>query len=275
MKPLGLKPRVVVLRAVAVAAATLVFGKVFQEAATGQALVDNAAYASLMAKKIWTLEDLITEYEIAQETFLPLILPRDPDAHLFYGGVLPYDTEAFPAAVAAMLLPEVLAGAVRVYPVTIFETREAYSPSRVRRVYNMEGVLIAELPVPPDYDRGWYVQMHSPELYATRGYAAAFDEKVNLFDGARIGVLYDLVPSEDAVKLAIRIQSPESLKHFLSEPDMMMKYSAWSGSVTNLKFVDILNTESGLEVTVGYPADFTNGIDIFTTDGGTALIDNW
>jgi uncharacterized protein YjiK len=196
--------------------------------------------------------------------FMPLLLPDVTYVFTQSGGLLPVmEWAGFSEDFIAGLVPVERDG-VTYWPVWVME--DAGVNPRRRLILNANDQIIAELPVPKDYDPAWWVQEHYPQLYEATTTASAADYRSDmeaLFDGSRLVMQYDLIDHDNLVKLVLKHAIEAAARAEEEGGGMMMM--GWEGSgLTNLQFVEIalLDTNGILSVTVGRPDDYTNRISL-------------
>jgi len=253
--------------------ASLLLAAMIDENTKAEDLFDRNLYESYLSMRISTEADIVADYEWQQILFMPL-LPPDPNQTLTQnGGILPVtDWSAFSKEFIAALVPVVRDG-ITYWPVRVME--DASANPRRRLILNAKDEIIAEAPVPEDYDPAWWVKEQYPELYevATAVSKSAKVSKTDyrtwlesFFDGSRLVMEYDIIDDNNLVQLVSK-QSVEVALRTEEEKGGggVMKMDWAGGSVTNLQFVDIAltpETNGVMSMTLAYPDDFTNRIGI-------------
>ncbi len=242
---------------------------------------DTQRYAAVMSSfehtAIRSTQDIVDEWEWDVCTMLP-IAPPDPEFVLHVGPNRSrlIKTEKFSNSFLEKLVPVTRVRGGRSY--TAWPIRVKENPlTRVREIYatgSVKPTLVASDWPPFGYDPLWLFYERYPFWYRT-------DLMRSLYDPSRIATEMELVDEAGAQTIAAALATttpePKTKKALaLQSPEgggMMRSYSG--PSVTNIKIVACERTNDAIELTIAYPDDFTNTLEIFTADGGNALIDFW
>lgn len=218
---------------------------------------------------VGTIEELASVFRDEQSLFLQL-MPPDPEQVLTQPcGLLAFTWRSFPASFNQGLIGEMDHGCPR-YILFVAEdpvTRETVFA-------NADGKEIFALRPEPGFDPYWLFHTTHPELALGRGVGGDADGLLAGYDSSRIQVVFQLVPSEfnDACAAARGGSVPSS-----SAPGLggMMAMGYGGPPVTDLVLSQIELQTNRVVLTVVYPDDYTNRLDILTCDGGTGLLDFW
>lgn len=232
-------------------------------------LFNHALYNHYIAYQVHGVNEIVEDYEWQQVMYLPIALP-DPDfIHVQSGGILAFDPNAFPDDFLKGLIP-VQEGAITMYPITVYEDPQ----NRERVILNARDEKIGGQYSPWSYDPQWFVKERYPNLSAMDSDYA--DWLTAMYDPSRIVITYKLILEDELIKYVWKQSIDAALKAEEEELGGGMMMMGWEGgSVTNIKFVAIEKTNDAICVTIAYPDDFTNALDIFTCDGGRGLLDFW
>jgi parallel beta-helix repeat protein/predicted outer membrane repeat protein len=216
-------------------------------------------YASLKASQVDSFEALVERFEDDQLRWAPLLPPCEVPlvlaeqvvaADFASGG---FSQEALKTLVAAERL------GVAVYPVLVVE-----DPLTRSRVVTCGGSELARIPAPLDYDPLWPLEA----LCGSAEKAALYREYAPwiaaMFDSSRIVGRYALLPAEDLSHFVALISATASRKSVLDEASAQRL--AMRTSVEELTIAGLEHSATGMTLTIAYPDDFTNGLDIFGTD---------
>lgn len=246
--------------------ATILLAAVIGEDTKVEDLFNYDLYNSYLDRQVGTAEAIVADYEWQQIMFMPLLLPDAEHVLTQTGGLRPViDWAGFSKDFVAGLVPVERDG-VTYWPVWVME--DAGTTPRRRLILNAKGDIIAELPVPKDYDPTWWVKEHYPDLYEPRTTAAAADYRTHLealFDGRRLVMRYDLIDGDNLLKLVVR-QSIDAARRAEQEGGGVLLRGWEGGTVTNLQFVAIETTTNGaIELTIAWPQDglAANMVDFF------------
>jgi len=232
-----------------------------------EALFDWWLYEQLMSTQVADIHELIVDYEWQQLQFLP-VGPPDPDLILVQGaGIIPFDPQegGFSEGFLNGLLPEIVDG-ITMYPITVFEDWE----TRDRVILNSADQEIASLAPPTGYDPKWFVLDKYPDLYYSGRSQEEIEFLVGFYDPARIVIQYKLILEEDLIKYVWR-KSIQAAAMAEGGGGAMMGMGWEGGSVSNIEFTAI-DWTNGIEMTIAYPDDFTNRLDIYTCSD---LVEFW
>lgn len=211
-----------------------------------------------------TASDIISDYSGIQRNLLPILPPNSEHTLAQGGGMLLVENwSGFSKSFVASLMPVEQNGVVK-YPVWVME--DATANPRRRLILNVAETVIAEAPVPADYDPGWWVK----EAYEGVS-VAEFLRLLTIFDGARVAVRYELIDRKNYNKLI----STSSEKNGTGTIQPMLLLLGGNGPFDEIQFTAIDPTNNNaMAVTIGCPTNVT-AIDVFAVDGGNGLIDSW
>lgn len=231
-------------------------------------------HKALATQQATTLRDLADTFVLDQYLYLWITPPAEDFILLQPGGTIPIlDTTGFPDSFIDGLAG-VEEGGIRKFPVWVYE--DADSPGREIVIETvLEGKQIARISREWDYSPQWFVRDRYPDLDS---YDKAYrDSLVAGYDPARVCMRYDLLVGEDDLIKYVWVQSIAAAQ--AEEVGGGMMKSSWSGSVTNLQFVEIYKTNNCQAVVLAYPDSYktnsSTAFEIFTCDGGEGLIDFW
>lgn len=230
-----------------------------------------------MASAFASEADILRDYEWQQVLAMPLLIVDTAPTVELAGGVRAVASwEGFSDEFVKGLVPTQREG-ITYWPVSVVEDAGA-SPRR-RLILNASGEALAEEPVPPDYDPAWWVK----ERYGAAedvGLRGDMEELLALFDGARLVTRYELIDTENLIRLVWResIEAAAAAEPGAGGGTMMRGWEG--GAVTTLQFVAVERQSNGyVRVTLAYPEEYrTNSgtaFEVFTCDGGDGLMDFW
>lgn len=212
--------------------------------------------------RIEGIDDLILEYELDQLNFLP-IMPPDPDLPLTVGQgrVRLFDSTGFPEDFLKKLVP-VKNAKEEVALYRVFVTEDPIT--RDRKVYAADGSLLATVSAPEDYDAWWYVRAQfgiDPEE-ALAGKDEYLVWLLGVYDPARLTTQIDLVTEEGLAVIIARMVEAEAAQP--EPPGGGIAMMMGGASITNLQFIGVerYDTNGAVELTVGWPVDFTNRVSL-------------
>jgi hypothetical protein len=212
-----------------------------------------------------SIEDLTTRFRQEQALFR-FLMPPDPDFTLAQPcGLLLFDWKAFPDAFNQGLIGEL----EKDYP--LYSILMAEDPTTREIVFaNADGKEIYAVKPEDAYDPYWLLHSLYPDQTAAPYTQENLDRLLKSYDSARIQILFRLLPSDYAEKY-LAAQAQASLAAASSGGGMMMM--GYSGPpVTNLVFGAIDRATNNILLTIVYPSDYTNRLDVFAT---TNLVDFW
>ncbi len=234
--------------------------------------IDQEVYEDFMKTEVTDIYDLEGYFSEQQSFFLPMI-PPSADLILNQPGfptVIPFDRKKFPDEFNMQLSFE-YENSVRVYPVTIIE-----DPTTRETIFlNADKQVIFTLSPPYTYDPFVYLRSIFPALYSGRYTSSQISKWQSLYDPARIRISARLVPTEYVEPyLYVSALLFEQAMSLLSEEEGggggMYLMSGEQDS--NIVFLAISRVSTGNYMEIGYPEDFTNRLDVFTS---TELLDEW
>jgi hypothetical protein len=238
--------------------------------ATATARVANdreAAFAdSLASRQVGVVEDLLARFREQQASFL-FITPPISDFTLTQPcGIMPFDWKSFPDEFNKGLIGEMV-GDCPLYTITILE-----DPENHEIVFaNADGKEIYTLKPEAGYDPYWQLNQQYPNLLMGGYSQVEIDRLRKDYDSARVRITFTLLPSEYVRVYAEARAAQMATSTSLNSGGVgMMRYSG--PPVTNLLFTSIEPQTNGVLLTLVYPNDFTNRVDVFTC---TNLLDFW
>ncbi len=250
----------------------LIAASLTEEEAISQVEFDAKRYASILSlyerSAVTCLQDLVDEWEWDVYTMLP-VAPPDPDypLHTGHNRSRLLASATFTKSSLNKLAPVTRSADGREY--TAYPIRVQEDPiTRSRLIYatgSSKPKLIATVWPPLGYDPLWVYYERYP-------FGKGSDFMRSLYEPARIICEMDLV-EESGIQAIAAAAATITPSIALDEPIMMMSYSG--PSVTNIKIVACERTNDVIELTIAYPDDYTNALEIFTADGGNALINSW
>ena len=274
-----LRSRFTWLSALAIVAlcATVVLAALLDEDTKLEDLYRYDLHNALVAQQAVGLQDLADQFCLDQYFYL-FITPPAEDFILFQpGGTVPIlDMTAFPASFIDGLAG-VEENGIRKFPVWVYE--DATSPGREIVIETvLEQKQIARISREWDYSPDWFARERHPEIDTYDKWYR--DWLVASYDPARVCMRYDLlVGKDDLIKYVWKQSIDAALRAKEEEEGGGMMKSSWSGSVTNLQFVEIYKTNDCMAVVLAYPDSYktnsSTAFEIFTCDGGEGLIDFW
>jgi len=222
--------------------------------------VGTDVYQPAMSAQVTDVYDLEQYFVDQQYTFLP-ILPPDPDFTLVQSGgeVLPFNWKTFPTEFEDLIAE--YENSVPVYPVTIIED----PISRDVVFFNADGKEIYSIPPTKDYNPFAYVESAYPGVFLSSFDSKTAEELRSFYDPARIQIQARLIPQEYVepyLYVQDRIAAEAAALAASSGGGMTLMRSGYSDS--NINFEVIARTNNGARMTIGYPNDFTNRLDVFT-----------
>ncbi|HMO52520.1 MAG TPA: hypothetical protein PKE26_09045 [Kiritimatiellia bacterium] len=243
-----------------VSAITLAFSNV--EKTESDSVINPDEYEFLMSFKVGDIYDLEQYFVLHQYDYLP-ITPPPADFILQQSGmpdVLPFDGKAFPKEFIAGLVGTYEYSAL-VYPLVVIE-----EPKTREIVFlNSEGKEIYSLPPAPGYDPYAYLKSRWAALYSGKASLQAVNYWQGIYDPARVQLRTKLIPIENVEPYLFAQAKVMEAAAMMQEEDegggMMMLMEGESDS--NIVFTAIYKTNS-VAVTIAYPEDFTNRLDIYT-----------
>jgi hypothetical protein len=202
------------------------------------------------------LAECLTEQ---QSAFLPIAPPDSATALRQPGGLIAFAWKEFPEEFTGALIGR-WAGDVPLYDITIVEDPD----TRETVFFNADGKAIYALKPAEDYDplawlKEWMAAVHfgttDPE------YRAWME---GCYDPARIQVDLTLLPSEYiAAYAAAAAKEAAELEASGGGGIGLMRWDG--GSVTGIVITAIERVTNGIRLTVAYPDDFTNQLDVFNS----------
>lgn len=234
--------------------------------------IDQEVYEDFMKTEVSDIYDLEGYFTEQQSFYLPMI-PPSADLILNQPGfptVIPFDWKKFPDEFNKQLSFE-YENSVPVYPVTIIE-----DPTTRETIFlNADKQVIFSLSPAYTYDPFSYLRSIFPALYSGRYSSAQISTWQSLYDPARIRITARLVPTEYVEPyLYVSALLFEQAMSLLSEEEGggggMYLMSGEQDS--NIFFLAISRVSTGNHMVIGYPEDFTNRLDVFTS---TELADEW
>lgn len=253
-----------------VSAITLAFSNA--EKIESDPVINPDEYDFLMSYKVGDIYDLEQYFVLHQYNFLP-ITPPPADFILQQSGmpdVLPFDAKSFPSEFVSGLVGTYEYSAL-VYPLVVLE-----DPNTREIVFlNSEGKEIYTLPPAPGYDPYAYLKSRWSALYSGKASLQAVNYWQGIYDPARVQLRTKLIPTENVEPYLYAQAKVAETAAMMQEEDeggggMMMLMEGESDS--NIVFTAIYKTNS-VAVTIAYPEDFTNRLDIFT--GNDLLPEIW
>lgn len=227
--------------------------------------LDKETYQAVMAGEAHEPGDLLKRYDEARWLYLP-ILPPDPDFVLHQpiaGPVVPFEWKNFPSGFNEGLLAR-WENTVPVFDLTLAEdplTRETV-------FYNGLGAPIWRIAPEPGYDPWSFQRSLSPLALSGDMSADAFYLARRLWDPARLQGRLTLIRPEHveyylyaAAKIA---EAGATLKAAESEPEAGGMMMMLLGD-PEFEFSAIARLTNGLQLTVTFPSEFTNRMDIFSS----------
>ena len=217
----------------------------------------TARFAKLLTSRtVSDIDDLTALLRSQQALYLPISLPTLNFLLRQSCGTVPFDPKNFPDDFMKGLIEETDKGCP-VYRLVIAEdpiTRETVFA-------NAKGYEIHAIPAAKDYDPWWFLELLYPDL-STGDYS---DDQVKMlqqwYDPAHIQVTVTLLPVEYIDAYVTEVANAIStLPSGGGTP--MMRYSG--PPVTNLQLTAIETKTNGMLLTLAYPTNFTNRVDIFT-----------
>jgi len=218
---------------------------------------DTGLYNEIMLYQVDSLDTLAERFEDTRH-WLP---PFPPTDQMFYQDMspvlVPLDLDAglFPKQFIRKLIPEKTEEGYVKYPLFIMEDPQ----TRERVFYNSNIKQIGSVPAPADYDAREYVDSiygDPPTNLTMEEMDVWYQER----DPSRIGVYCELV-TEEAVIAHVAAQSATPDGMSLPGP-IVMSYSGGE-TFTNIKIVAMEVVSNGMELSVGYPNDYTNRLEFF------------
>ena len=257
------------LTGVVVAGGALIATSLSQE--TSGTGFDPGRYAEVMAayrqSALFSVEELVAEYEFDQLMYLPIIPPGPPDPlHVGRNRSMMIHPKSFPDWFINGLVPvtrSIEGRSYVAYPVWIQEDAK----TRDRVVYAADDAVIGRMAPPEDYDPFWLLNDGLGGLLSAQDSAYAEWMKA-VFDPARIIGHFDLVTEEAVMVIAAAAATPTG-------PGSGMAMMMSGEDASNLCFIacEPYDTNGAVEVTLAWPEDFTNNVSIITCTNLPAT--NW
>ena len=235
-----------------------------KETSVSEGLFDQGIYTSLKSDEKAGIHELADDFELRQFLWVPVLVPEPDFVNVLNAGAVVFTSapDILTQSFLRRLVPQ-QSGTTVTYPVTVHEDRI----TRECVFLNARGEEIAAIPCPDDYDPAWHALERYPDLLQKT--QAEIDHHLAVFDPARVVVKYDIILEQDLVRYVI----DRSLQAIVPElgGGMMMSMGWNGGSVSNIEFKAIDST-NGIQMTVVYPDDYTNRLDIYTCSD---LIEFW
>lgn len=258
--------------AVVILGASLLLAQVFtaEEAA---ATFDEDLYKEYKSHEVTTLNELAQDFEWQQALWMPLAPPSTE----FWGWTqeagplpMPFDPANFPKDFVANLIPAYRDGVV-VYPVTAWEDAK----TRDRVFYNAEGKEIGSVSAPQRYYSRWCLYDMYPDMDARAWSTDYVNWLVLIYEPSHLLIRYDLILHEDLITW-IAVQSIRAAAAAqaaaLAGDGGGMALMRLPAADSNIVFQAITRATNGITLEIGYPNDFTNRLEIFTTTDLVAFV---
>jgi len=237
--------------------------------ATAEQRATDRYYYLLENHRIADLEGLIDTFAEQQFTFMDIALPGtepwDQSA-----GVYPVDWANFPEEMTKQLVGY-WEGEVPVYELYVYQDEQ----TREIVVLNADGKEIYSLQCTyGDYcDPATYALERRPDLYSGKYSKEEISEWIAHYDLARVGLRLTLVPTENLYPYLYAQAQEESFLQAMSAASLSaggggMAIMMGSGGSNEMEVVGVQLTSGVVQVTVAWPTDWTNRIDIYSFDGG-------
>lgn len=210
---------------------------------------------NLSARTVCSVEDLAMFFREQQALYLH-ITPPTPD-YVFRQtcGVIPFDIRGFPDAFLKGLIEETDKGCP-VYTVVVAED----STTRETVFANAKGYEIHAIGAAKDYDPWSVLDSIYPDLYAGTYGNDQIAMMKEWYDPAHIQIEVRLIPLE-----YIEAYAAEMAESYVAPSRDGISLMRYDGPpVTDLQFTAIEVHTNGTLLTLAYPTDFTNRVDIFS-----------
>lgn len=223
---------------------------------------------SLASRSVLSVGALIAAFRTEQAHWLRLSPPLADFKLNQDGGLMVFDSKTFPAEFTRKLIME-MKHDCPVYTLTMAE-----DPVTRGIVFaNADGQELGCVKSEEGYNPYWFLEWHYPELYTGLYSAREIEELQRSFDPSRIQITVTLLPA-DYLKQYAGAVAVERAKQAASVPagggGIMMRYQG--PPVEDLKWVGIERQTNGVLLTLAYPNDFTNRVDVFTCSD---LVASW
>ena len=201
-----------------------------------------------------SIYDLEARAVSVQNQFLP-ISPPSGDVYVHSDkGVLPVDWKKFPKDFTKQMYAKMDANGYPIYRVSVFEDRW----TRQMVFLNSYGMEVYRLDPEKDYD---------PYAWQTAYFQLEFGEVLDdwsrwLYDPAKIGAKFALIPQVFLSDYLADQRAQAELEASMVPMAMMMSFPA---TVTNLMLAIESTTNATVELEIRWPAEFTNGLEIFSS----------
>ena len=225
---------------------------------------NETLFKKLMSGQFTSIEDLVQDYEFQQSCWLFIVPPGD-EPWTQPAGIAPFSPDGFPKEFIEALVPDERDG-ITVYPVIVYED----PVTRDRVVLNAKLDQVASAWPPKDYDPEWFLQELHPDLRDGKHSEGQVEFLRKLYDPSRIVLRYDLILEEDLIKYVWKRSIEAAVGEKSGGQMMLMDWGG--GSVSNIQFVRIEPASNGVQVTIAYPDDYANDLDVFTCSD---LIEFW
>ena len=222
-------------------------------------LYDEDRYDFIMEAQVESMADLAewARYQVADYI---RIVPGD--LRLTQPGtdaLLPFETQDLPASFLSQLAGQ-WESSVPVFPIEIAQD----FTTGVWTVWNAEGEPIAQIQPPGGVSPRNAFLASRPDFYSSRYTQEQRDEMLAEADVSRIHMLTKLIEATNVVHYLYAEQQAADYAAQQQELNGGMQMLMGGGSVTELVITAQSLTETGtIAVTVSYPDDFTNRVDVF------------
>jgi len=176
-------------------------------------------------------------------------------------GIVVFDPSNFPDSFTGALIGDT-ENDCPVYTLTLAED----PITRDTLFLNADGAVIYSAAPEPGYDPYWLLNEYYPDLYSGLYGSAEIQELKRACDPSLVRITLKLLPAVYVDQYALGMAENESAAGALAAPGRrMVPLMMYQGpAVSNLQFTAIERKTNGVMVTLAYPTDFTNRVDVFT-----------
>jgi len=211
----------------------------------------------LAARTVSGVSDLAALFKAQQATYLRITPPASDFVLRQSCGTVPFDPNGFPDDFLNGLVAETNKGCL-VYTVVVAE-----DPTTRETVFaNSQGREIHAIAAATGYDPWWFLESIYPDLGSDKYSDAQVAWLKACYDPAHVQITVTLLPVVSISAYAAAVADEGAMASLAL--DGVVPLMQFSGQVSNLQFTAIEVKTNGMLLTLAYPNNFTNRMDIFT-----------
>jgi hypothetical protein len=231
-------------------------------------VVDDGGRAALAARisdnlsnrSVLSVETMISTFRTEQVHWLRLSPPLADFKLNQDCGLMVFDSKSFPAEFTKKMIGKMK------YDCPVYTLIIAEDPvTREIMFANADGQEIGRVKAESGYNPYWLLEWQYPELYTGLYSAQEIEELQRSFDPSRIQITVTLLPADYLRQYAEAVATERAKQAVLTPAGgggIMMRHQG--PPVEDLKWVGIERQTNGVVLTLAYPNDFTNRVDVFT-----------